>query len=330
MEYFGGEDIDVDADENDIFVYRGGRAPLHVTHVRIDKSVDVIEDQAFLNCENLVKVETHNGIRKVERRAFENCYSLRWLNFESAVEIGGFAFSNCNYLASVEFGDNLETVEHYAFERCTSLRHLKLPSGIVIQEGIFYRCDNITNIEFSERLEEITIEAHTFYKCYRLQRIAIPLKRDLFAYNYVRRKYCQFDHCEQLSTIELVGGIHKTVASLHTESWKTEMHEGIKVINQVLPTIPAVEKTDKIRIWMGWLINKFDRFKAEHCWYVNEATALLELALWKAALDEKEMDCAEVKAKKVEVDAESARKEKRIKCGADTVIKNVLPFLKLE
>ncbi len=35
-------------------------------------------------------------------------------------------------------------------------------------------------------------------------------------------------------------------------------------------------------------------------------------------------------AKKIKVDAESARKGKRIKCGADTVIKNVLPFLKLE
>ena len=329
MEFYGGEDIDADADENDIFVYRGGQAPLHVTHVRIDKSVDVIEDQAFLNCENLVHVQTHNGIRKVGRRAFEHCNSLRWLNFKSAVEVGAFAFSCCSYLASVEFGDNLETLERYAFERCTSLKHIKLPSVFIIQEGTFCRCDNITNIEFSERLKEI-IGEYTFFQCAQLQRIAIPFKRGLFAYNYARMMYCQFEYCEQLSTVELVGGIHKTVASLHMESWKTDMHEGIKCINQVLPNIPADEKTDEISLWMARLIHKFYRYKAEHCRYVNEATALLELALWKAALGEKEDNCAEGKTKKIKVDAESARKGKRIKCGADTVIKYVLPFLKLE
>eukprot|EP00984_Skeletonema_dohrnii_P014904 scaffold6369_cov77-Skeletonema_dohrnii-CCMP3373.AAC.1 len=59
------------ADGNrDIFVYRGVRAPRNVTHVRIDKSVEVIEDDAFDDCEDLVQVETHNGIRKVGSDAF--------------------------------------------------------------------------------------------------------------------------------------------------------------------------------------------------------------------------------------------------------------------
>ncbi len=52
-----------DDSDGDIFVYRGGRAPQHVTHVIIDLSVDEIEDNAFFNCQHLVKVETHDGIR---------------------------------------------------------------------------------------------------------------------------------------------------------------------------------------------------------------------------------------------------------------------------
>ena len=33
-----------DYDDGNIFIYRGGWAPLHVTHVLIDKSVNEIEE----------------------------------------------------------------------------------------------------------------------------------------------------------------------------------------------------------------------------------------------------------------------------------------------
>eukprot|EP00986_Skeletonema_menzelii_P005392 scaffold1950_cov143-Skeletonema_menzelii.AAC.4 len=53
-------------------------------------------------------------------------------------------------------------------------------------------------------------------------------------------------------------------------------------------------------------------------------------ALALEQLGEKEDDSAEGRTKKHNVDAESAREESRITCGADIVIGNVLPFLKLE
>ena len=105
----------------------------------------------------------------------------------------------------------------------------------------------------------------------------------------------------------------------------------INRINQVLPVTPTNEKTNVIREWMGSVVDKMDHYKAEHCRYVKEGVTLLELALWKAKLGEKEESAEEEKSKKkVKLDAESARKERRITCGADIVIKNVLPFLQLE
>ena len=47
--------------------------------------------------------------------------------------------------------------------------------------------------------------------------------------------------------------------------------------------------------------------------------AVVELALWEAKLDKDKKD-----------DIECARNEARVTCGADIVIKNVLPFLLLE
>eukprot|EP00984_Skeletonema_dohrnii_P036476 scaffold37486_cov144-Skeletonema_dohrnii-CCMP3373.AAC.2 len=311
----------------DVFVYRGVRAPQHVTHVRIDESVEVIEESAFRRCKHLVQVETHDGIRRVERGAFLICKLLRRINLQNVVEIGEYAFNGCTNLESVEFGDKLETIGRYAFAQCTSLKRLNLSTIVTINSLAFFSCTRLTDIEFSERLE--TIEACAFQECKRLQRISIPLKRYLFIGDEYEQ-YGQFDECEQLRKVDLVGGIHTTVASLHMDSWRNEMEEEINQINQVLPNTPADDKTDEIRQWMDSVLDKMDHYKDEHRRYVKEAITLLELALWKAKLGEKEETCAEGRAKKAKIDAESARREKRITCGADMVIKNVLPFLRLE
>ena len=61
---------------------------------------------------------------------------------------------------------------------------------------------------------------------------------------------------------------------------------------------------------------------------------LLELALWKAKLLYGEGKCnleeEGKKSKKAKIDVDSARKEHRVTCGANIVIKNVLPFLALK
>eukprot|EP00984_Skeletonema_dohrnii_P008773 scaffold3270_cov97-Skeletonema_dohrnii-CCMP3373.AAC.3 len=318
------------ADGNrDIFVYRGGRAPRNVTHVRIDKSVEVIEDDAFDDCEDLVQVDTHDGIRKVGSDAFLGCRSLRSIDLRSIVEICEAAFDDCVSLTDVKFGDKLETIGKWAFSQCTSLERLKLPSIITVNAEAFSSCEALTSIEFSERLE--TIERWAFLNCARLQYIAIPLKRDVFTFDPYQQEYNQFSRCDLLATVDLVGGAHnKTVTSLHMESWRTEMIAEINLINQVLPNTPADEKTAAIKQWIDSVIDKMGHYKAEHHRYVKEAIILLELALWKAKLAEKEENYAEGRTKKVKLDSESVRKEKRITCGADMVIKNVLPFLKLE
>ena len=88
------------------------------------------------------------------------------------------------------------------------------------------------------------------------------------------------------------------------------MEEEINRINQVLPTTPGNEKTVAINQWMDSVMDKMDRYKAEHRSYVKEAVTLLELALWKAKLGEKEDSySAEGRTKKAKLDVDSGRKE---------------------
>ena len=90
-----------------------------------------------------------------------------------------------------------------------------------------------------------------------------------------------------------------------------------------------------IRQWIRSVIRKIGHYKAEHRAILKEATALLELSLWKAKLagftaeDDKD-SVAENTAKKAKIDVDDAKKEARITSGADIIIKNVLPYLKMD
>ena len=325
--YIMADHAEEDDFDGDIFIFRGGRAPLHVTHALIDKSVGEIEEDAFRDCKHLLHVETHDGIRRIGREAFFGCRSLRRINLKSAVEIDDYAFDGCFHMTDVEFGNRLERIGAFAFN-CSSLTHLKLPSSLInIETAAFGRC-RLTDIELPQRLERMGPIA--FWSCERLQRIAVPLKRDLFEFSDTWQRYTQFDTCRELVAVDLIGGIHETVASLHMESWRTEMIAEINRINQVLPNARGLDKADEIQQWMEVVIDKIDHYKIEHYRYVKEGVTLLELALWKAKLGEKKDSSVEGQTKKAKIDSESARKEMRTTCGADTVIKNVLPFLELK
>eukprot|EP00984_Skeletonema_dohrnii_P009601 scaffold3676_cov103-Skeletonema_dohrnii-CCMP3373.AAC.2 len=101
----------------------------------------------------------------------------------------------------------------------------------------------------------------------------------------------------------------------------------INRINQALPNSNARGKTPEIREWVRSVICRIDHYKTEHRSLLKEAATLLELALWKANLGGI-LEQTEVRTTRRQL--KRARKEKCVTSGASIVIKNVLPFLKLE
>ena len=183
----------------------------------------------------------------------------------------------------------------------------------------FEDCVQLTDLELPENLE--TIKLCAFRNCVCLRRITLPLKDDMIARSV-------FQDCQNLTELDLVGGVHETVASLHMEGWRNEMMDEISRINGVLPTMTGIRaggKTEEVKQWMRSVIRRLDHYKAEHCKLLKEATTLLELALWKAKIG-KEGDALEREG----IRTKRARKEICITSGASVVIKNVLPFLQLK
>ena len=319
--------------DDDIFVYMGGEqeVPDGVTHAVIDPSVKTVRWRAFLNRRQLVSVIFHDGVEIIEEEAFYNCRSLPSIKLFGVREIRKGAFSGCHALTDVEFGDMLETIGDEAFYGCVSLRSIKSLSVRTIQLEAFGYCRQLTDVEFGVNLERVGF--NSFYSCGSLRRIIIPLKGDLFTPDPIEQRYTQFHCCDNLTTVDIVGaeGMHKTISSLLLETWKDEMNEEIGRINQELQNALADEKTNTIQQWIRSAITGMDYYKVEHNRLLKEHMTQLELAVWKAKLGERDDDSTQrVQTKRAKIDEKSSREEKRITSGADIVIKNVLPFLKLQ
>ena len=92
--------------------------------------------RAFKNRSVLVSIIFHDGVEIIETEAFHNCESLSGrVKLLGVREIGFRALSNCTALSDVEFGDRLETIKHAAFRNCRSLRSIKIPTVRIFKHG---------------------------------------------------------------------------------------------------------------------------------------------------------------------------------------------------
>ena len=322
-------------DDDEIFVYMGGnqQVPEHIRRAKIHISVKIIRENVFFKCKHLIYVEFHDGVEIIEEWAFYRCPLRGRIKLLGVKIVQNYAFNGCP-LTDVEFGDKLETIEHQAFEYCTRLKSIKMKSVRTIGATAFGDCYELTDLEFGQNLE--TIEEYAFCNCPKLKRITLSLK-DTLKWDYmsfldviITIGADSFHRCPKLETVDLIGGIHQTVASLHLENWRSEMNNEINRINQTLPTLEIGRKTPEIQQWMRSTICRLNRYKAEHHKILKEATTLLELALWKANLDDNEGDRHKREGIRRVGDLESSRDEIRYTSGASIVIKNVLSFLALK
>jgi hypothetical protein len=60
---------------------------------------------------------------------------------------------------------------------------------------------------------------------------------------------------------------------------------------------------------------------------LKEATTLLEIALWKVRMNENNLQEGTHHPKKFKTDESSFRRQCRVTCGGDVVIRHMLPFL---
>ena len=314
----------------------------HVTHILIAENITFIPEIAFYQHPNIKEVICHKGVLEIELDAFYMCRNLRRVIMPGVIEVGGYVFYYCDDLTYIDCG-KLEILGSGAFQDCASLHSIDLPSIRSVEDGAFEDCWGLYNVKFGKNLE--LFDSRAFLKCSSLERVTIPLKNGLITADDV------FAGCGDLKQIDLVEReeLQETVASFLLEDWRTDMNEEIDSIVPDLqnadegrnlryhpstgftPDSQIGEKAMVVRRWMSSVISKLNHYKAEHQRLLNESATVLDLAIWKANLnDTDESRLVREGVRTTRGSLKRARREISITSGASVVIKNVLPFLQLK
>ena len=244
------------------------------------QNIAAVPAEAFLKHPNIQELICDASVKKIERRAFAVCPSLRRVIMPGVKVVERAAFTVCEALTYIECG-KLEIVGYQAFYG-TSLRSINLPSARIVEELAFNHCQAMKKVKFSNKLERI-VEG-TFYGCTSLERISLPLKDSMITADNI------FQGCKELKRVDLVEGaiLNKTVAALLWEEWKNDMNEEIYAINQNLVSAPAGNlygvsdeggKARTIRRGTSSVLRKIVHYKAEHQRILNEAATTLHHVL---------------------------------------------------
>lgn len=113
--------------------------------------VKSIGDNAFLDCENIVKVQIPDSVTSIGRGAFNGCVRLK----------------------EIEIPKGVTTIESDTFSLCDSLTKVTIPDGVTtIKECAFFDCNSLTKVDLPDSVTFISILA--FEECAALKEIVIP------------------------------------------------------------------------------------------------------------------------------------------------------------
>ena len=169
-----------------------------ISEVNLPDNLEVIEADAFAECQRLKYFNMPSHIQELQNRLFygssleefywvENdgtttlpystfgfCAQLREVVLPNTLtEIGDCAFSGCVKLKSIRLPDNVRIIGRSAFEGCVELEELKIPDGVrEIKTGTFSSCRKLEKLYLPASIENIEIgtrvrgfDTRTFANC---------------------------------------------------------------------------------------------------------------------------------------------------------------------
>lgn len=154
--------------------YTGAETELVIPAEIDGKSVTVIGEDAFFECESLVRLELPETVTELAEFSFAECGNLTHVTLPKNMQgIGNFAFWRCENLISVTMPENLSFIGESAFSGCSSLADIVIPDGITtINTCVFIGCSSLKNIVIPENVKKIT--DYAFENCSGLTSITIP------------------------------------------------------------------------------------------------------------------------------------------------------------
>ncbi|MBQ0119815.1 MAG: leucine-rich repeat protein [Bacteroidales bacterium] len=150
-------------------------------------SLTTIGEYAFSKCTSLKKVNLPQSVRRIEKRAFEQC-GLESFDMPPITYLEEGLLYYCTDLKSVTLSPTIKTLPANTVYGCHSLTQLIIPEGIeaLATSSINY-CNSLTTVQFPNTLT--TIGDNVMYNCFALEHINLPSSLRTIGENFMRENY---------------------------------------------------------------------------------------------------------------------------------------------
>lgn len=122
-----------------------------LTDVKFGNSVTYLGARSFYSCDALEKLELPRNLVYIDEEAVAKCKTLKELTVPKTLEIYYHAaFAENESLVTVKFEEGLEKIGGGAFIKCTALETLMIPSSVThIQFDTFMNCNALKDVYFA-------------------------------------------------------------------------------------------------------------------------------------------------------------------------------------
>lgn len=178
-----------------------------INKIVVKEGVTSIGEFAFLNCQNVTRVELPDSLESIGSYAFKNCKQMSEMTIPANVTyIGPYAFGDCRLMESMTIPDGVTVINQGMFKDCWGLTDIVLPDRLKkIDTGAFIKCKSLKNLTIPDCVESIGDLA--FRDCEGLKSIQLP--KSLKSINVQ-----SFKNCTSLKKVEIPNGVEELYSGL--------------------------------------------------------------------------------------------------------------------
>lgn len=187
----------------------------NIQKVIIPSTVNKICKGAFAECKNLIEIDLPEGLEKIESETFNECISLTKIIIPSTVkEIGSKAFRLCISLKEIVLPEGIQVIHELLFSGCQRLEKIMVPSSVkIIEYCAFSCCKALKEIQLPKGV--ILIGDSAFASCSNLPKIVMPT-------NLRRLGQSAFESCTSLKEIIFQEGLETIEGDTFRNCFKLE------------------------------------------------------------------------------------------------------------
>ena len=157
--------------------------------------IEIINQKAFENCQNLRKIYLSNKISSLPYQCFRGCVSLEDIYIpDNVIMLGVSTFEDCSKLSTIRFPETLRMICDFCFAYCKSLKEFIAPRDLEEIQRKAFENSGLKKIILNKKLQKI--EEGAFDKCHKLNIIELYSNTDVLI-----TKSFDFDKMDKIKII---------------------------------------------------------------------------------------------------------------------------------